>query len=549
MEVRSKLLEHGIAIRITAPTAADGIGVDRESKRLALSPIDDATAVIDITFVDDEPVAICAAVPSTLCKHVDFAIETIVATFSKFNFTVNFAKGKTELMVKFRGKDARACKERLVDRDNMKWSLSSKVYGRTGSRALHVVDTYRHVGSVVDISGSLVLEARARVGAAMNSFAPIASKIYGSPRINVARKLTLAWALVFSRLFFNVHVWSKFEGKPRQVLQTMYMRVLRRIRGQPRFAAGGSTDLTIRRELGALSVDCIARRARLKYIGRLARSGAHIVLNLVAQVVDGNNKRLPWMELLALDFDILRLELPRTFVDCPRFQDDPQFFYTIFRDCPGEWKLIVDAYQSPLNDVENPLLRDAGAASQEDGRLTTSAVFECDQCAPGTAVFCSSKALQAHSRKKHGVRAAVIRYIPDTTVCPICQVEFRSRLRLITHASESRIRSKTRRIGCRDQILNGNFPPVPNDELTKLNLRDRDTRRAASRAGHSHEIARAPAKRPHGVPHILSKRASGALYSPAVQPILRRIRTKRKAPEFDTAVQPITAAKRRRICC
>jgi hypothetical protein len=538
LEVRTKLLERNIAIRIVASsTSTEGIN-SSEVPRLTLSPIDDATAVIDITFVDDEAIAICAAVPGTLCKHVNFAIETIVATFAKFNFTVNFSKGKTELMVKFRGKNAKSCKESLTQGSEFLWSLTDDARLRSGAEALHVVDKYKHLGSIVEVDGSLMLEATSRVGRAMNAFAPIAGKIFGSPRINLERKLILAWSLVFSRLFFSVHVWSKFEGKPRQTIQTMYMRVLRRILGRPRYKAGGVTDLFVRTKLIAMSIDCIMRRARLKYIARLVRSGTHIVLNLVSQV-DGDT-RLPWMKLLISDFSVLRLELPRIFVDCPRFDEDPDFYYRMMRNCPNEWKQIVDTYKTSLNDTENPLLSTSGLDTQVIDQPIITKNFACNLCDHGTAIFRTSKALQAHRRTKHVERSAIIQYIADTSVFPVFKVDFQSRLRLVTHASDSRIRSKTRGTCCRNEILHGAFPLVPEDELTRLNLRDRDGRRAAAKAGHSHEMARVSAKKPQGQPHILSKR------SDVQRVVRRRISHKRSAPEYDSSNKSKISAKRRR---
>ena len=149
-----------------------------------------------------------------------------------------------------------------------------------------------------------------------------------------------------------------------------------------------------------------------------------------------------------------------------------------------------------MNDIESPELQTGGTESRMTILPQAPNVFVCDLCVQGAAVFSSSKALQAHKRSKHGVRSAVIEYIPDTCVCPVCQVDFRSRLRLVTHASNSRVRSKTRQHTCRDVILSGILPKVPIDELGRLNARDRDARRAASKAGHSHEIARLPARKP-----------------------------------------------------
>ena len=84
-------------------------------------------------------------------------------------------------------------------------------------------------------AGNLVPEARARVKAAMNSFTPIAQKVCSNRSISTRRRLRLAWSLVMSRLLYNVHVWSCVSGRPRSILNAMYMRVWRRIANDPKY--------------------------------------------------------------------------------------------------------------------------------------------------------------------------------------------------------------------------------------------------------------------------------------------------------------------------
>ena len=195
-----------------------------------------------------------------------------------------------------------------------------------------------------------------------------------------------------------------------------------------------------------------------------------------------------------------------------------------------------------MNDTEVPQTQTVRANLR-----TASNVFACDVCGHGEAVFGSSKALQTHKRMKHGTRSSVIQYIPNTSVCPVCKVDFRSRLRLITHASESRARSKNRRYTCRDVILSGILPQLPAAELAGLNARDREARRAASKAGHSHEIARLPAKKPPNFLHILAKPAARTLCrTVSPQPVHRRILQKRKAPEYDEKLPPVVIKRRGR---
>ena len=102
----------------------------------------------------------------------------------------------------------------------------------TGGGKLAGVSQYKYLRGIIDISGSLVPEARRRARSAMTSFAPLSIKMFGSKSISVAKRTLLAQSLVMSRLFSNVHVCGTLSGKPRNILNAMYTKVWRRIADQ-----------------------------------------------------------------------------------------------------------------------------------------------------------------------------------------------------------------------------------------------------------------------------------------------------------------------------
>ena len=121
-----------------------------------------------------------------------------------------------------------------------------------------------------------------------------------------------------------------------------------------------------------------------------------------------------------------------------------------------------------------------------------SACHKCDKCSRS---FASSKALKAHQRKKHGDACAVHRYVGNVTVCPVCFSDFHSRVRLITHSSDSRVRSKSRMTSCHAVFLGSKPPIIPEDVLERCRITDRSVRAEARKQGHTHEIASIPCKR------------------------------------------------------
>ena len=83
---------------------------------------------------------------------------------------------------------------------------------------MSVVSRYKHLSCIVDAFGSLVPEARNREKSAMSYFAPLSKQLLGSTMLGVTRRIKLACSLVMSRLFFGVHTWSHFTGRPRTIL-------------------------------------------------------------------------------------------------------------------------------------------------------------------------------------------------------------------------------------------------------------------------------------------------------------------------------------------
>ena len=66
----------------------------------------DIIPVIDVTFVDDEAVTFTAASPATLDHHLRLPVSCLSDILSCFGFSINWKMGKTEVIVKYRGRHA-----------------------------------------------------------------------------------------------------------------------------------------------------------------------------------------------------------------------------------------------------------------------------------------------------------------------------------------------------------------------------------------------------------------------------------------------------------
>jgi len=317
---------------------------------------DEDAIVFDITFVDDEAVILTAAVPKTLIKKLEEAIKILVRVFGYYGMRINWKPGKTEVMVALRGRGARNLKSQMAESEGIKkltiqLDASDRKYSRPDDPDhidLNVVDRYKHLGTIIDISGSYVPEARSRVRSAMSSFGHLATRVLGNKHISLKRRINLAWSLVMSRLFFNTQIWSPIDSKTLSILNAMHMRVWRRVVGQPCYEKSEMSNLQIRQKLGVPSLDCHLRQKRLLYLSRLARADIP-ALHAALQTRGLKGEPMPWVQQIFNDINIMcaHPDVATKVANMPSASADLQKCFNLARDFPTEWKALVKKFQNP----------------------------------------------------------------------------------------------------------------------------------------------------------------------------------------------------------
>ena len=168
---------------------------------------------------------------------------------------------------------------------------------------INVVQQYKHVGSLITHDLNTTADARKNARAALAAFNPLSVKFFGSPKVPLYIKLWIANSLVFSLLFFQVEVWPSFSDTAAQVLNDVYMRVLRRVASACRYKKCMS-DYDVRYHLYMPSIESKIRQMRLMYVGRLCRSHPPTLLSLLqSRPPSGTSPcvRSPWTEQVVTD--------------------------------------------------------------------------------------------------------------------------------------------------------------------------------------------------------------------------------------------------------
>ena len=488
-KLRDKLLKHGVLLHLplsdNRPFWCDPGVSDTSSDE----------CVAEATFVDDEAVLLCAKSPGALKTAIGKLLYELVDIFNESGFVINWATGKTEAILTFRGKRARQATADLFKHGEGNNRLIPIPHPSCPGKFLTIVSDYKHVGTTVSYDGNFVPDSRIRVRATMTGYVPLAKKVFGSILVPRSLKLELAASLMFSRLFYGTQLWvaSRAEKAIRN-LNSTYMRILRRILDDPRFSAQCTySDVEVRRVLNMPSVDSRLRQRRLCYAARLARHGPKSLLALLQCRVGPNHSRMPWAQQL---LDDLRFLKDFHYIKLGSLGDpevDAEAWSRVMCDFPSEWRELVRSFI----EFGSPICDRSTASSHGFDGCSVLHSFRCDRCDTNKR-YKSQKALDTHMRVKHQCRTRVEEYVGCTTVCPICNKDFHCRPRLLCHLAETRIRSKYRTETCQSILLSGRYAKIGMSELTKARLSDRSLRREAWRSGKTHVVASKPVYRPRG---------------------------------------------------
>ena len=154
--------------------------------------------------------------------------------------------------------------------------------------------------------------------------------------------------------------------------------------------------------------------------------------------------------------------------------------------------------------------------------------LECPHC---DASFHSEQQRAAHLWYKHRVKTPIRKYIGDISICPCCSTDFHTRARLIRHLVTNLSKSKHKAtLSCQQVFLGSSPEPIPSDEFTRLEERDKQVARVFRKKGHLQELA--------VVPCIRAKRKAKTAIHPVHRPQadyfwLPKRRIKRKMSQLE----------------
>ena len=176
---------------------------------------------LDVTWMDDLAVLLWADGPrqmieSDLIEALRTAATVTIDSCVQAPLLPNHKAGKTEALLHLIGPESRRLREAVFSCSEPMLELHGSIW--TGAR-LRLVATYKHLGGLLHVDGSLRTEVKARVGAAWQAFRKHRRKVLAPPIAGTRDKALLFATLIESTLFFGVGAWPRATAVETQKFQ------------------------------------------------------------------------------------------------------------------------------------------------------------------------------------------------------------------------------------------------------------------------------------------------------------------------------------------
>lgn len=240
-----------------------------------------------------------AALDHVLVDVVDFIHRTV----QSYGMRLNYAAGKTETVVFYRGAGSAACRTRRFVQEGGQFPLPS-------GDVLKAVEHYKHLGVRFGSMGCLSTDISTRIGKAAATFRQLTRSIFHSRKLKIATRLQLLESLVLSQIFFGCGKWPVLSASTYNHLQAAITSWQRQITRCGFWQSDRLTDMDFRAKHHLVPVSVRLARHRIAFAKQLFRSAPAAVLHAV-QLNDPSCED-SWLFALAHSLTWYREMLPPT---------------------------------------------------------------------------------------------------------------------------------------------------------------------------------------------------------------------------------------------
>jgi len=427
----------------------------------------------DLEYVDDDLFFVLDPSPYRALDKAQELLDIVVEEFTDAALKPNLKKGKTEVVAKWRGVGSRVVVRQLTANG------PAMLISKSGAHKCNFAKSYKHLGTIRMDNDNAILDAKARSRVAFSRYMQLAYHVFANVRINAKVRLRLADSLIMSILLYGTETWTRPSNESVGVLNTLRLRVLRRIVGAPRYGKPGTIkDREVLEQLHLPSTDILLRQRRLRNLTTLVRDNMPIGLKAVMSLASATE----WGKLWAEDIKWLVNNPDAEMSDLSEFRSDPSPLYNMFVSHPLRLRKKI----AGAREITNVLDRRAFARYEDEegiAMLNTApgaGLFVCEQCPAEKRRVCTTlRGLIAHKVKAHSRSLPCRRYVKNE-FCPVCGRDFVTRAKVIKHVAFD---SPICRDALKEKIANGIIAPLPDEVFKNVEEKSKEDGIALRKSG------------------------------------------------------------------
>ena len=369
---------------------------------------------------------------------IQVVLQHVHEVFYARGLQINYDKGKTEVVVMFRGNEADAARRRFFSNERQTHIITSTA---THVISVRAVPGYKHLGIRYQMDSDLNHEIQCRSAQAQTAFHEVKRQIFANKALTIPTRIQLLHSLVFSKLLYGSGGWYELPRRTVVKLDSILMRFYRSIVNEGFWKNELVTDEALRAEYNLPSFRYLLAVARLRFLRHVAvhTHNYHRHL-LLTERATGKG----WLFELEADIDWMRRcidlpELPPT----PTTVDTWQSFLLWLHEATIPWKSWIKR-ATKMHFLRENMAHECRHFHQQAQQIleqhgaTIHTPTPDDGAAPGFAcpechvVFPTSTGVAVHRAKKHGVHSPLRDYVQSAT-CPGCLKYMWTSARVVQH--------------------------------------------------------------------------------------------------------------------
>ena len=203
-------------IAFTAVMAKVLCSLNRDLEEVLAVP--NRPTVPPIVWMDDLAILVQCKDPGLLMDKVSCAMGAVHHRMREHGWSINYKKGKTEVLLRLAGSGAEKWRRKLHHEDGNQFQLQSE-------QILHITSRYKHLGTFVDARVSMETEIKHRLAQAAAAWRSAAKRIFSNIKVPLQTRLQLYRSLVLSKLLWDV---AGLGSRSAQEVECLCLEMLQR---------------------------------------------------------------------------------------------------------------------------------------------------------------------------------------------------------------------------------------------------------------------------------------------------------------------------------